>query len=411
MDKVKVITKDGEFIGIKMPDSINKKIVLKLDSGYNIGIDKKKVKNIKVLEKIKVKKGSVKKIKQNKKLPNISVLHTGGTIASKIDYKTGGVIAKFTPEEILENVPELGKISNINCKMVSNIFSEDINFKDYNILAKEIQKEVKKGVNGIIVTHGTDTMHYSSAALSFMLENLSIPVVFVGAQRSSDRGSSDAFLNLICAAQFIINTNYSGVSICMHSNMSDDSCIILSGVKSKKLHSSRRDAFKVVNDKPILEIDRNGKILSGKSKFAEKKEEFDVKFYKEGLKIGILKSHPNMCSKEISCFNGFDGLILEGTGLGHFPINESNKGVFRELKKLKMPLVMTSQTIFGRVNMNVYATGRELQEFVLSGEDMLSEVAFIKLAYLLSNYKKDVEKLVGKNLRGEINSKISDEFI
>ncbi len=413
MEKVRVITKDEEFIGIKMPDSINNKIVLKLNSGYNIGIDKKKVKNIKILEKVKVKKSSNKKIKQNKNLDSIIILHTGGTIASKIDYKTGGVSAKFTPEEILENVPELGKIANIDCKMVSNVFSEDINFKNYNILAKEIQKEVKKGIKGIIVTHGTDTMHYSSAALSFMLENLSIPVVFVGAQRSSDRGSSDAFLNLICASQFIMNTNHSGVSICMHSNMSDDSCIILPGVKSKKLHSSRRDAFKVVNDKPILEIDKNGKILSGKSKFDEVSGDFKIHLLKENLKIGILKSHPNMSSKEISNFKGFDGLILEGTGLGHFPIHDSNKGILRELKKLSkdMPLIMTSQTVFGRVNMDVYSTGRELQEIIIPGEDMLSEVAFIKLAFLLSNFKKDVKNLIREDLKGEINPRISDEFL
>jgi glutamyl-tRNA(Gln) amidotransferase subunit D len=272
---------------------------------------------------------------------------------------------------------------------------------------------VKRGVKGIIVTHGTDTMHYSSAALSFMLENLPIPVVFVGAQRSSDRGSSDAFLNLICAAQFIINTNYSGISICMHSSMSDDSCVILSGVKTKKLHSSRRDAFQTVNDGPILEIDKNGKILSGKSKFDSVSGDFKIHLLKENLKIGILKSHPNMCLKEISCFSGFDGLILEGTGLGHFPIHDDNKGILKELKKLskEMPLVMVSQTIFGRVNMDVYSTGRELQEIIIPGEDMLSEVAFIKLAFLLSNFKKDVNNLMREDMKGEINSCISDEFL
>jgi glutamyl-tRNA(Gln) amidotransferase subunit D len=412
-DKVKVKTSDEEFVGILMPDSVNNKLVLKLDSGYNVGIDKKKVKNIKVLEKSKVKKSSSKKIKQNPKLSNIAILHTGGTIASKIDYETGGVTAKFTPEEILDKIPELGKIANLRCKLVSNVFSEDLTFKNYNILAKEIEKEVKKGVKGIIITHGTDTMHYSSAALSFMLENLSIPVVFVGAQRSSDRGSTDAGLNLICAAQFIVKVNYPGVCICMHKSMEDSSCLILPGVKARKLHSSRRDAFKVVNDNFILEIDKNGKILSGKSKFDSTKGEFKINLIKEGLKMGILRSHPQMNTKEISCFKGFDGLILEGTGLGHFPIHEDNKGIFKELKKLskEMPLVMTSQTIFGRVNMNVYSTGRELQEFVIPGEDMLTEVAFVKLAYLLSNSKKDVKALMREDLKGEINSRISDEFI
>jgi glutamyl-tRNA(Gln) amidotransferase subunit D len=410
-DKVKVKTKDKEFVGVLMPDSINNKLVLKLDTGYNIGIDKKKVKSTRVLEKAKVKKEVSKKVKQNSKLPAISILHTGGTIASKVDYETGGVISRFTPEEILENVPELKKIANIKASLISNIFSEDMSFKEYNKLAKEIEKEVKKGVKGIIITHGTDTLHYSSAAMSFMLENLQVPVVFVGAQRSSDRGSSDASMNLICAAQFISKTNYAGVCICMHKSMDDDSCLILPGVKARKLHSSRRDAFKVVNDVPILEINKKGDILDGKSKFDHRVERFEVKLLKENLKIGILKSHPNMSTSEILNYSKFDGLILEGTGLGHFPIN--NKGILAAIKKLskEIPMVMTSQAIFGRVNMNVYANGREIQEFVISGEDMLSEVALIKLAYLLSNYKKDVKGLIGKDLRGEINSRISDEFL
>ncbi len=193
--------------------------------------------------------------------------------------------------------------------------------------------------------------------------------------------------------------------------MSDDSCLILPSVKARKLHSSRRDAFHVVNDKPILEINKKGKILSGKSKFDSAKGDFKAKLIKENLKIGILKSHPNLNSKEIDCYSGFDGLILEGTGLGHLPIN--NTGIFSSIKKLskKMPLVMTTQTIFGRVNMNVYSTGRELQNYVVSGDDMLTEVAYVKLAYLLSNYKKDIRSLIREDLRGEINPKISDEFL
>jgi glutamyl-tRNA(Gln) amidotransferase subunit D len=410
-DKVKVKTSKEEFIGILMPESINNKVVLKLETGYNIGIDKKKVKSTKVLEKAKVKKEVTKKIKQNSKLPKISILHTGGTIASKVDYKTGGVKAQFSPAEILENVPELKKIGNIQARLISNVFSEDMTFKDYNKLAKEVEKEVKKGVRGIIITHGTDTLHYSSAALSFMLENLPIPVVFVGAQRSSDRGSSDASLNLICAVQFIVKSNYQGVCVCMHKSMDDKSCLILPGVKVRKFHSSRRDAFKVVNAVPICEIDKKGSFLDGKSKFDLIKGKFKVHLLKENLKIGILKSHPNLSLKEFSCYSGFDGLILEGTGLGHFPIN--NKGILSSIKKLskEMPLVMCSQTVFGRVNMNVYANGRELQGYVISGEDMLSEVAFIKLAFLLSNFKKDVKDLIRTDLKGEINERLSDEFL
>ncbi len=406
-DIVEIKTSSETFRGVLMPESINNKLVLKLDSGYNLGINKSKIKSKKVIKKATKKITKQKKIKQNKKLPNILILHTGGTIASKVDYKTGGVIAKFTPEEILDLYPEIKNIANIKTKQVSNIFSEDMGFKDYNKLAKEIAKA--RNVEGIIITHGTDTMHYTSAALSFMLEDLGFPVLLVGAQRSSDRGSTDAALNLICAAQFISKSKYAGVGICMHSSIDDDSCYILQGLKVKKLHSSRRDAFQPINIKPIALVTKEGKIKDIIKNYPRKdSKKVKVSLLNPKLKIGFLKSHPNLHYSELSKFKTFDGIIIEGTGLGHIPVN-SNIKLFSELKKLKIPVVMCTQTIFGRVNMNVYSTGRKIQDYLLSGSDLTPETAFIKLAWLLSN-KKD-PKLMLSNLKGEINERISDEFL
>jgi glutamyl-tRNA(Gln) amidotransferase subunit D len=405
-DYVEIRTTSDLFKGILMPESISGKLVLKLNSGYNVGIDKKKIKSKKVLKNIIKKSSKISKIKQNNKLPKILILHTGGTIASKVSYKTGGVIAKFKPEELLELIPELGKIANIETKLVSNVFSEDMGFKDYNNLAKEIKKA--KGYSGVIITHGTDTMHYTSAALSFMLEGLGFPVILVGSQRSSDRGSSDAGINMICAAKFIVNSEFSEVGICMHSSMNDDKCWILPGLKSRKFHSSRRDAFQAVNTKPYALIGIDGKIKIIDNSFKKKDGNLNVKIdlFDEKLKIGILKVHPSMNVNGIP--SGMDGLIVEGTGLGHMPVNLDSK-IFNKLKSLKIPVVMCSQTVFGRVNMNVYSTGRKLQEFIISGSDMTSETAFMKLAWLLSN-KLDIS-LISKNLKGEINERISDEFL
>ena len=407
-DLVEIKTSSEILRGILMPDSISGKIVLKLDSGYNQGIDKKKIKSKRVVKKATKKLAKPKKVKTSKKLPKILILHTGGTIASKVDYETGGVIAKFTPQEVLELYPEISKIANIQTKQISNIFSEDISFKDYNNIAKEITKA--KGIEGVIITHGTDTMHYTSAALSFMLEDLGFPVILVGSQRSSDRGSSDAAINLICAANFIVNSSFAGVAICMHSSMDDKSCYILPGLKVKKLHSSRRDAFQPINAKPIALVDIKGKVKDISKNYQRKdlKKKVKATKLKENLKIGFLKAHPNMHYTEISKYKNYHGLIIEGTGLGHLPIN-SNSKLHTELKKLKMPLIMCTQTIFGRVNMNVYATGRKLKENLISGSDMTPETAFIKLAWLLSN-KKD-PKLMISNLKGEINERISDEFL
>jgi len=420
-DLIEITTSSEKIKGILMPNSTNKKIVIKLENGYNIGIDPKKIKSKKLINKKKNKKNKKNKIKMDKKLPKISILHTGGTIASKVSYETGGVSAKFKPEELIEMFPKIKKIANIESRLIGNMFSEDMNFSHYNLIAKEIEKEVKKNPKGIIITHGTDTMHYTSAALSFILENINIPVIITGSQRSSDRPSSDSELNLTCAIQFISNSkNFADIGICMHSGLNDDSCYILPGTKTKKLHSSRRDSFQAINSKPWAKIDQKGKIkyISGNYRKIHKKE-LKLKLLNENLKIGFLKAHPGLTKEEVSVYSKFDGLIIEGTGLGHLSINKIDKStknneiIFNEIKKLskKMPLVMCSQTNFGRVNMNVYGTGRKLQEYILSGSDMTSETAFIKLAWLLTNKNKNIKDLISDNLRGEINLRINKEFI
>ncbi len=421
-DYVEISTQDENFKGCLIPSRNEDIYLVKLESGYNLGISKNKVKKISVINKFKEKKENLGKIVHKKNLPTISILHTGGTLASRISYDTGAVSAKFTAEEILAMFPELENIANVHSHLISNMFSEDMRFSHYNIIAKAIEKEVKKNVKGVIITHGTDTIHYTAAALSFILENINIPVILVGAQRSSDRGSSDSGLNLLCATQFIVKTDFVGVGICMHESMSDESCLILPGLKTRKLHSSRRDAFKPVNSLPIARVFKDGKVefLSNYEKKGSK--ELKLKLIDEKLKIGVLKMHPNMYSSEVKAYSDFDGLILEGSGMGHFPINKIDNFtkehdlILNEIKKLasKIPVVMTTQTIFGNVNMNVYSTGRKLIEVGVLGNylDLLSETAFIKLAWLLSNYPKQVKELIGKNLRNEINEKITaNEFL
>jgi len=420
-DLIEVKTKDKTFKGTYMPSSDSGTIVLKLDSGYNIGLDVKKVKKKKTIKKHKVTAVKQKPVKQKKGLKKIVILHTGGTVASKVDYETGAVSAKFEPDELLSMFPELKKVVNISSRLIRNMMSDDMRFAHYNIMAKEIEKEVKKGVDGIIITQGTDTLHYSSAALSFVLEGLTVPVLFVGAQRSSDRGSSDAAMNLICASHFIANVSYNGVGICMHKNSSDDKCVIINGVKARKLHTSRRDAFRVINDEPLAEVDyKTGKVKVLRSLPKRLDGKLKLKLFKENLKVGMCYAHPNMFVSELDSYSGYDGLVLIGTGLGHFPINEidnltkEHKKIFNSLKKLssQMPVVMAPQTIYGRIDMNVYSPGRILIDIGVLGNllDMTPEVAFVKLSWLLSNYPKDVSVMYGQSLRGEITSRSTVEF-
>ena len=410
-DLIEVVTKDKTYQGVYIPQEGS--FVIKLKSGYNIGIDKKKIKSVKIIKRYSPKKEVKVKMQENKKLPTISILHTGGTVASKVDYETGAVTARFSPEEILGMFPELKEIANIKSRLVMNILSENIRFSDFNHIAKEIAKEK---TDGVIVTHGTDTLGYSAAALSFILEDVSTPVILVGAQRSSDRGSSDAALNLICAANFIAKTDFSGVAICMHAEQGDNECLILPALKTRKLHSSRRDAFKPVNIGAIAKVDIKGEINFLTKKYNKRSDsKIKLKLFKENMKVGILKAHPNLSADEIKIFKNFDGLVIEGTGLGNLPVenNKENEKVLAELQSLakKIPVVMTTQTVFGRVDMNVYSAGRRSHEAGVLGNynDMLTETAFIKLAWLLSNHPKQVRELIGENLRGEISSRTEDK--
>lgn len=415
-DRVLVKAADESFEGVFIDSSDQKVLVLKLDNGYNVGILRDKIKSAKLVEGAMKSKAEAQGVQQKKGLKTISLLHTGGTIASKVDYSTGAVNAKFTPDEILSMFPEIKEVAIVKSKLISNMVSEDMRFDHYNVLAKEVEKEVKAGVKGVVITHGTDTLHYTSAALSFILSNVPIPVVLVGAQRSSDRGSSDAAMNLLCAVEFIVKTDYAGVAVCMHKSESDDICIIAPGTKVRKMHTSRRDAFKTINCSPLAEVDfRTRKITYLALPEKHEQGKFEVKPINPNLKVGLFYSHPHMFAKELGCYKDFKGLVLAGTGLGHFPITESdkftkeNKKIFAALKSLakKMPVVMSSQTIFGALQMDVYSTGRVLQEAGVLGNfsDMTPETAFIKLAWLLSNHPKEVEELICKNLRGEMSSR------
>ncbi len=425
-DFVEVVTADETITGtlLQSPELEKDTVIIKLSSGYNIGIDKNKVKKISLLPQPQQHKeekeiAAAKKEKPQKKLPKISILHTGGTIASKVDYRTGGVVARFTPEEILEMFPELRNIAEIDSRLIRNMWSEDMRFLHYNLMAKEVAKEAAKGVDGVIITHGTDTMHYSSAALAFALEGIGVPVILVGAQRSSDRGSTDAAANLISAAYFIANSGFSGVAICMHENMSDTSGLILPATKARKMHTSRRDAFRPINAAAIARVDfenKNIAFLTTAYAKGNKQGKIKLKLFNDKLKIGMLKTHPNMYAAEFAVYENFDGLVIEGFALGQAPINHvdeftaEHKKILAAIKGLskKMPVVMASQSIYGRLQMNVYSTARDLQAAGVIGNlsDMTPETTFIKLAWLLSNCKKaEVKELITKNLRGEISER------
>ena len=423
-DLVELNTKEGIKKGILMPQE-GDMIVIKLDNGYNIGIDKKKVEGMTLIKRHEEKPEAKVEASQKKGLPKIAILHTGGTIASQVDYETGGVTPKFTPQDILNKFPELKEIANIDSWLISNMWSEDMRFTHYQIMAEEVRKCLEKGYQGIIITHGTDTMAYTSAALSFMLEEIPIPVILVGSQRSSDRGSTDGGMNLICAAEFISKSDFAGVAICMHENMDDKMCVILPACKTRKMHTSRRDAFRAINDRPIARVDYSTRKIELLKKDYPKKSPGQKFLLREKFeeKVGLMRAHPNMVPEEFEFYKGYKGLVIEAYALGQLPLDAPNEAARPNLKNARALkelidsgciVVITSQCIFGRVHPHVYSKAVEIKNMgAIYAEDTLTETAFIKLAWLLGNYSpKEVARLMTENLRGELNSRIlPDEYL
>ncbi len=392
--EVEVILKDGsKFKGILIPRPkmlSQDVIILKLSSGYNIGIKKSKIKKMKLIKKYKQKKPKKIKIKKNPGLPNVTVISTGGTISSRVDYRTGGVYADYTAEDFIRFEPRVKKFANIEALPLMNKMSEDINPKDWIKIAKAAYKELKKG-NSVVITHGTDTMHFTSAALSFMLKT-NKPVILTGAQRSSDRPSSDAYMNFLTSV-YSATQDIPAVAVCMHATMNDDYCAIHIGTRVRKMHSSRRDAFKSIGVPPIAFAWPEGHI-----KFNWKPKETTLSLdAKLNEKVVLLYAFPTMdLIKEIDA----DGIVIAGTGLGHVPDK-----AFKQLKKLGIPIVITTQTLHGRVHPYVYSNLRKLSKagFIFA-EDMLPETAYVKLMYVLA-HDWNVGEAMLKNFAYEITSR------
>ena len=437
--------KELRGICLASPASQQNVLFLKLENGYNIGIEKANISSVKnvtsqtTLAKVKEKKSTVhtalpSKVAGKNKLPVIALLHTGGTIASKVDYKQGGVSADFSAEELIAMFPELATFARVKPKKIMQLQSEMMRFSHFNTIAKEVYRAIKTGVDGVIITHGTDTLHYSAAALAFSLGTCPVPVLFVGAQRSADRGSSDAGENLLNAVFFIAQQKqFSGVAICMHESLSDEDALILPATKSRKMHTSRRDAFRPINAPPLARVNYH----TGKCSFIDTppNEEKTIRsakvsasfsspqLFKENLKIGILKQHPNISAEQFLFFKGYDGLLIEGTGLGHIANQQidGDTGENKHIQEAVSSLVsggtvvaVASQCIYGRIHLAVYSPLRELAQAGVIGHfhDMTPETAFIKLAWLLSNYSKEETKtLFTKNLRGEISDSSPDAFL
>jgi len=405
-----------EGILLEVPESEKGVVLLKLDSGYNIGFNKKDILKIEVLRKEKEEKEEKLEIKQNREKPNIAMIITGGTIASKYDSKTGGVHPLTSSEDLFRFYPELFKKVNISVVSIPFMkFSENMDYRDWQKLAKTVIPLLNDAsISGIIITHGTDTLHYTSSALSFFLRNLNKPVVLTYSQRSIDRASSDAHLNLECAALAAIS-DIAEVMLVGHGSSDDDFCLAIRGTKTRKLHTSRRDAFKAINSKPIAKIfpDRI-EVISEYKRRIKNKVKLDSSFED---KVALLKFYPGQNPGILDYYlkNKYKGIVIEFLGIGQVATSGAKNSWIKKLKEVQskgMIICATSQCINGRVDSFVYSSGREILETgVIYLEDMLAETAFVKLGWVLGHEewkknKKIVKEKMLENVAGELNDRL-----
>ncbi len=405
-DRIKVRTKKLTLEGILLPRNIfsgEDIIILKLDNGYNVGIKVDDETKVEILAKERLPEPYEVKESLPHETGDVSFLGTGGTISAYVDYKTGAVISKMSVEAFLEVYKPL-KNKSIRLRQIMSKFSENMKPEDWIRLARATKEEFERGVRGVVIFHGTDTMSYTASALAFMFEEIPGPVVLVGAQRSSDRPSTDAYLNVICASKVATDSNIGEVVVVMHGGLSDDYCLVHRGVKVRKMHSSRRDAFKSINADPIA------KAFPDKIEYlSEYRERGRGVTLRDKLEenVGLLYYYPGMPKEVMEFFvEKFKGLVIAGTGLGH--VSEELIPEIKRAHELGKPIVIVTQCLYGRVNLNVYATGRDMiKAGAIPGEDMLPEVAYTKLMWVMGNYKDydKVRELMRENLRGEISER------
>lgn len=382
-------------------------VTLKLANGYNIGVSKKRA-VFRLLKRVPIAPPAAQE--KETAVPTgefVSLLSTGGTIASRVEYETGAVRPALSADELAGFVPELLQIASVKTRVLMSILSEDMTPSDWSTISRAVYEEIQLGAKGVVVAHGTDTMGYTAAALSFALRGLPVPVVLVGAQRSSDRPSTDAVHNLLNAVRFARQVRIGGVYVCMHASTNDPSSSVHLGVKVRKMHTSARYAFRSINSKPVAVVDR-ALNLPDSAPAGDTRWTLMEKF---SNRAALVYSYPGISAEYFRSLvsAGYEGFVIAGTGLGHLP--SYTVETIRKLSAEGVLFFMTSQCLNGRVNMNVYTTGRRLKSAgVVPLGDMLPETAYVKLSWCLANFPKtEVAHMMLQNLAGEFSPRTQFE--
>lgn len=404
-DRIRVDRSGVAYEGVYLPSSTEETVVLKLDGGYNVGIDREES-TIELLEPdvYDIDSGSSSDsslVETDPDLPTISLISTGGTIASTVDYRTGAVTSQFDAEDVLRAVPDLAGRANYRGRVVTNILSENMTPEVWQDLANAVYEEIEAGADGVVVMHGTDTMQYTASALAFMLET-PVPIVFTGSQRSADRPSSDNVMNAVCSVE-AAKSDCAEVLVCMHASENDTRCALHRGTRVRKNHTSRRDAFETIGNRPLGTVDYDTETVSFRRAY-EQRGETELAIAPElETDVELLKVAPGMDEAFLDLCEGRAGLVIEGTGLGHVRTGFIDR--IEELIEDGTTIVMTSQCLDGRICDRVYDTGRDLLDAgVIEGENLLPGTAMVKLMWTLAN-RPDVPKAMGTPLAGELTER------
>ncbi len=405
-DRIRVNRTDTTYEGVLLPSTTAEELVVKLDGGYNVGVDRAEA-AVEVIETDTYDIGEsdgtdgASEITFDDELPTVALISTGGTIASTVDYRTGAVTAQFDAEDVLRAVPELAGRANYRGRVVANILSENMTPTVWQELAAAVRDEIERGADGVVVMHGTDTMQYTAAALSFML-NPDVPIVFTGSQRSADRPSSDNVMNAVCAVE-AATADHSEVLVCMHETESDDACALHRGTRVRKNHTSRRDAFETVGAKPLGRVEWKTGDVSFRRSVAPRGEGTNELVSDLDTSVELIKFVPGTDPSILDIADDASGLILEGTGLGH--VNTEWIDGLRALIDDGTTVVMTSQCLEGRVCDRVYDTGRDLLEAgVVEAGDTLPATAYVKLMWAIENTEDPADSM-RRSLAGELQAR------
>ena len=407
-DRVHVVRGGTEYEGVLMPSTTADRLVVKLDGGYNVGIDRAEAEldvlesNVYDVEGARDGEGG-SEIQFDEALPTVSLISTGGTIASTVDYRTGAVTAQFDAEDVLRAVPDLAGRANYRGRVVANILSENMTPDVWQELAGAVHEEIEAGADGVVVMHGTDTMQFTASALAFILDT-PVPVVFTGSQRSADRPSSDNVMNAVCAVE-AAKADCAEVLVCMHATESDDRCALHRSTRVRKNHTSRRNAFETVGAEPLGVVDYDDETVDFRRSHDERGAA-DLAIHPElETEVELVKFTPGMSFDRVERLADAAGLVVEGTGLGH--VHTDLVPTFREMVESGTPVVMTSQCIEGRVCDRVYDTGRDLLDAgVIEAGDTLPGTAKVKLMWALANVAPEsVPETMRTPLAGELTDR------